>query len=387
MGLVALSSVALSSATITLDHGQFHDHSTHNQNVKTYKSGGPLTVHIVPHSHDDVGWRKTVDQYFDGARKDIQWTNVKVELDTVMNALLENPARKFSEVEMKFFKMWWDKQNDTMKDNVRKLVKNGQLELINAGWSMHDEACPIYEDMIDNMQIGHDFIMKEFGVRPRIGWQIDPFGHSNTNARFFSEMGFDAFFFARIDFGDKAKRMDNKELEWVWIPNKDSLGKDVSILAHTLYNHYSSPPGLNFDILDQDTWFNDANSQVFNAPQKAKDFAAHLEERAAHYLTDHIFVLFGDDFRYMNAFQNYRYMDNMIEYMNQHYSDRFIIKYSTPSEYVDAISKLKVPWPTRYDDGFPYADSPQNYWTGYFTSRANNKAYIRHGSRILHASG
>ena len=64
---------------------------------------------------------------------------------------------------------------------------------------MHDEACPIYEDMIDNMKIGHDFILNEFGIKPRIGWQIDTFGHSNTNAWFFAEMGFDAVFYARVD--------------------------------------------------------------------------------------------------------------------------------------------------------------------------------------------
>ena len=68
-----------------------------------------------------------------------------------MDALADNPERKFSEVEMKFFKMWWDKQNDEKKELVRKLIKNGQLEIINAGWSMHDEACPIFEDMINNM--------------------------------------------------------------------------------------------------------------------------------------------------------------------------------------------------------------------------------------------
>ena len=61
---------------------------------------------------------------------------------------------------------------------------------------MHDEACPIYEDVIDNMKIGHEFILEEFGVKPRIGWSIDPFGHSNANARMLAEMGFDAFFFA-----------------------------------------------------------------------------------------------------------------------------------------------------------------------------------------------
>jgi len=76
--------------------------------AKDYKTGGPLTIHVVPHSHDDVGWLKTVDEYFDGSRKDIQWTNVRVELTTVVYSLLADPKKKFSEVEMKFFSMWWD---------------------------------------------------------------------------------------------------------------------------------------------------------------------------------------------------------------------------------------------------------------------------------------
>lgn len=57
-----------------------------------------------------------------------------------------------------------------MQETVRGLVKNGQLELINGGWSMHDEACPTYDDMIDNMMLGHKFIEENFGVKPRIGW-------------------------------------------------------------------------------------------------------------------------------------------------------------------------------------------------------------------------
>lgn len=31
-----------------------------------------LNVHLVPHSHDDVGWLKTVDQYFIGSNNSIQ---------------------------------------------------------------------------------------------------------------------------------------------------------------------------------------------------------------------------------------------------------------------------------------------------------------------------
>jgi hypothetical protein len=110
--------------TTTEDWGQYHKHDP-KLGVRDFKTGGPITVHVVPHSHDDVGWLKTVDEYFDGSRRDIQWTNVNIELTSVIDALLDNPKRKFSEVEMKFFKMWWNEQNDDIREKTKKLVKSG----------------------------------------------------------------------------------------------------------------------------------------------------------------------------------------------------------------------------------------------------------------------
>lgn len=88
----------------------------------------------------------------------------------MINSLKANPERKFSEVEMAFFKKWYDRQTDSKKHDVKALLKSGQLEILNGGWSMHDEACPIYEDMINNMMLGQQWLLQEFGVKPSIGW-------------------------------------------------------------------------------------------------------------------------------------------------------------------------------------------------------------------------
>ena len=66
-----------------------------------------------------------------------------------------------------------------------------------------------------------------FGVRPRIGWSIDPFGHSSSNPRLLADMGLDAWFFARLDYEDKAQRLEDKTMQFVWKPMMDSLGEEV----------------------------------------------------------------------------------------------------------------------------------------------------------------
>ena len=123
-----------------------------------------------------------------------------------MKELSADREKRYTQVEMKFFSMWWDEQDETKKDEVRRLVRSGQFEFVNAGWSMHDEGCTTADDIMNNMMLGHEFITREFGewARPRVGWHIDTFGHSNGNPRLFAEMGFDAWFFARLDYEDKA---------------------------------------------------------------------------------------------------------------------------------------------------------------------------------------
>ena len=123
-------------------------------------------MHIVPHTHDDVGWLKTVDEYYTGQNNSIQHAGVRYILDSVVRSLAEDPERKFVYAEQAFFQRWWAQQTAEVQALTRRLVRAGQLQFINGGWCMHDEAAPHYVDMIDQTTLGHRLLLEQFNVTP-----------------------------------------------------------------------------------------------------------------------------------------------------------------------------------------------------------------------------
>ena len=169
---------------------------------------------------------------------------------------------------MAFFTLWWRDQTDAVKLKFKSFLASGRIEFVNGGWSMNDEACPLYSDIISNMMTGHQFLHSEFGVTPKIGWHVDPFGHSLANQYLFSEMGLEAIMFSRIDYQDKEKRMASKELEWVWETFSEDRGSNSTIFAHTMFHHYFPPPGFcwepnNCGYYDEPI-VNDRNLKTYN---------------------------------------------------------------------------------------------------------------------------
>ncbi|XP_042500281.1 alpha-mannosidase At3g26720-like isoform X2 [Macadamia integrifolia] len=335
-----------------------------------------INVHLVPHSHDDVGWLKTVDQYYSGANNSIRGACVQNVLDSVIQALLADKNRKFIYVEQAFFQRWWRQQSEAVQRIVKQLVSSGQLEFINGGMCMHDEATPHYIDMIDQTTLGHQFIKQEFGQTPRIGWQIDPFGHSAVQAYLLgAELGFDSLFFARIDYQDRAKRKDEKSLEVVWQGSK-SLGSSSQILTGIFPRHYDPPDGFTFELNDESSPVQDDFLLFdYNVQERVNDFVAAALSQASVTRTNHIMWTMGTDFRYQYANTWFRQMDKLIHYVNK--DGRVNALYSTPSIYTDAKYETNESWPVKTDDFFPYADHENAYWTGYFTSRPAFKGYVR----------
>lgn len=346
-----------------------------------------LNVHIVPHTHDDVGWLKTVDQYYYGSETLIQKAGVQYIIDSVVQELLKDPKKKFIYVESAFFFQWWREQSEELQEQVKELVNQGRLEFIGGAWSMNDEATTHYQSIIDQFAWGLRRLNDTFGecARPRIGWQIDPFGHSREQASIFANMGFDGLFFGRLDYQDKQQRLITKTPEMIWNASPN-LGEAADLFTGALYNQYQPPPGFCFDILCADEPIIDRkHSPDNNVKRRVDEYLAFIDGQRKFYRTNNIILTMGGDFTYMDANVYYKNLDKLIRYANERQKNGSDVNlfYSTPSCYLKALHDSDITWPTKQDDFFPYGSDPHSYWTGYFISRPTLKRYERVGNHFL----
>lgn len=262
-----------------------------------FEEAGVLNVHIVPHTHDDVGWLKTVGQYYYGRNNTIQLAAVKYILSTVMQALVENSNRTFTYVEQKFFSMWWNEQTDASKQRVKDLIGNDQLNFVNGGWCMHDEAATHFMGMIDQTTLGHSFLKRELGVIPTIGWQLDPFGHSATQASYMTaKFGFDALYFGRIDYQDLKLRQATSECEGLWNSSPDLNETVFWGLTGSYHGNYGPPPSFCFDVnyCQDEPLVGDDDARLL---ERVTEFVKDLKEQSDRTKGSHIMLTMGSDFQ------------------------------------------------------------------------------------------
>ncbi len=88
----------------------------------------------------------------------------------------------------------------------------GRLEFISGGWCMSDEAATHYSSIIDHHSLGAEFLNDTFGDcgRPKVGWQIAPFGHSREHASLQAQVEF----FRNLIFFYERKKMSIFDFRW-----------------------------------------------------------------------------------------------------------------------------------------------------------------------------
>ena len=346
-------------------------------------NGETLTIHVMPHSHNDPGWIKTYHSYYSAQTRKI--------LSTMVKKLTEDSRRTFIWAEISFFSLWWNDASDAQKNSLRKLVDEGRWEFVTGGWVMNDEACVSARAVYAQLEEGRLWLKETLGIVPTVSWQIDPFGHSAGQAQILKQLGYKAVLIQRVHYAIKKRLAKSQDLEFMWETHEGPIFTQLMPFFSYDAPHTCGPdPAIccQFD-------FARMPGQHYSCPwRKApkKITSSNVKERSELWLDQvmkkamlnrhrHVLVPLGDDFRYDGEseadvqFQNYQ---RMFDYINTQTHHNVKVKFSTLSQYFEgAMGHGTKNFPVMRGSFFPYADRQLDYWTGYFNSRIFYKGMDR----------
>lgn len=110
---------------------------------------------------------------------------------------------KFIWSEISFLDLWWQKATTEQKLIFLNLIDEGRIEITTGGWVMTDEANVHYHAMLDQLIEGHQWVLRNLNVKPKVGWSIDPFGQGSTVPHFLAMSGFNGAIIQRIHYNWK----------------------------------------------------------------------------------------------------------------------------------------------------------------------------------------
>lgn len=360
-----------------------------------WNSDNVLHVFVLPHSHTDPGWVKKYMDYYTQQTKPI--------LDNVLNFLSADPRRRFIYAEISFFSLWWESLSESRKEQARKVIRNGQLEIATGGWVMNDEANTHYAAMVDQLIEGNQYIHGVTGFTPRSGWAVDPFGYTPTMAYLLNRSGVKGMLVQRVHYAIKKHLARSQNLEFMWRQLWDKDGSSDTLCHVMPFYSYDVPhtcgpdPKIccQFDFARMSPGRYNCPWRVppqaiteANVADRAAMLIDQYKKKASLYRSNALFIPLGDDFRYDQAEECERQFSNyqkIFDYLDKNPQLGVKAQFGTLSEYFDKIHELSGSepgsrpreYPVLTGDFFTYADKDDHYWSGYFTSRPFQKQMDR----------
>ncbi|GMI05851.1 hypothetical protein TrRE_jg12405 [Triparma retinervis] len=338
--------------------------------------------------------------------------------DTVLTALVEDESLKFSVAEIGFFRTWWEKATSTQRADFTRILGEKRFEFVGGGYSQPDEAANDGPALVRNMMNGHTWIAMTFGEEalPTVSWSLDPFGQTPTAMSLFKQMGFTDAVIDRIPFSTKDELVEEDSLEFFWRvrefnspPTSDDL-----MFTHVLHAYYHlGRSGRYKPEVDRLYWGPQASDHtssflIDSIPRAALALASQITEQSEGQRHNKVMVLFGKDFAFQNATQEFSQMSPLVDWISEHgmkLDPPMRIKYATASEYFTAVRADSAPdlFPvigqtpstttsTTTTSFIPYifsgfiSERMFGWWSGFFFSRPALKANARAADALLSAA-
>ncbi|GIY94720.1 alpha-mannosidase 2x [Caerostris extrusa] len=186
---------------------------------------------------------------------------------------------------------------------VKKLLSEGQLEIVTGGWVMNDEATSHYFAMIEQMIEGHQWLEHNLDYKPKMnGWAIDPFGLSPTMAYLLRRMGLDNMVIQRVHYSIKKYLAMNKGLEFLWRQPWAMIYLTLVVLIqkYVVNMIFKRLPGNKVNC----PWRKPpVPITQENVADRAWNLLDQYRKKSQLFRTNVVMIQLGDDFRYDKALE------------------------------------------------------------------------------------
>ncbi len=248
------------------------------------------TIYLVPHSHYDVAWAFTKEDYL-GINESI--------LEKAIELMKESDDYKFSWEQIFPLKVL-EERNPKLWSEIKEMIQKGRLEIVDGQYLMPDTMLPTGEVLIREIFFGKKYCKEKFGVDVPVSWVADSFGMNAQLPQIYKKSGYKWVAFRR---GTKEmqseftwKGLDGTTILAHWMPLGYRAGLDLDKLEESYINlnkyaptsHILMPSGSGVTIPQDETvdvvkkWNEDHKGGSEMKVATPSEFFQAMEKEGAH---------------------------------------------------------------------------------------------------------
>ena len=145
------------------------------------------TLHIIPNAHLDPVWLWDAREGLDQGIRTIR---------SVLDLMDEFPELTFVRGEAAIYRHVEETAPELM-ERIRKRIKEGRWDVVGGTWIQPDTNLPSAWTLRRQFDVGLAWFKSHLGVRPRVAWQADSFGHAAGLPDIMADVGMESFAFWR----------------------------------------------------------------------------------------------------------------------------------------------------------------------------------------------